>query len=170
MRSNFLSHIVCKSLQLRNIYPAAREPRCGVHKTAGVTHPDDGSSLLEFVDFTASMRYHDTFIATALGGVPSGIMPPQNRGAYRMLGEVYQSYFEIFVRLVLMGCILIKPNKPTSVTVRCLPIPRRQRICLVLAIVSILALTGCQTGPYEKTWAAFGLKGICMTPEEPERC
>ncbi len=68
-----------------------------------------------------------------------------------------------------MGCMLIRPNDPVPV-VRVSPSPRRQRTCLVLAIVSILALTGCQTGPYEKTWAAFGLKGICMTPEEPERC
>ena len=40
----------------------------------------------------------------------------------------------------------------------------------VLALVVLLALTGCQTAPYERVWGAVGLTGICMTPDEPERC
>ncbi len=40
----------------------------------------------------------------------------------------------------------------------------------VLAVVAILALTGCQTAPYETVWGSLGLTGTCMTLDEPERC
>ncbi|MCY4288154.1 MAG: hypothetical protein OXC63_06145 [Aestuariivita sp.] len=50
------------------------------------------------------------------------------------------------------------------------PVTSRNRPRFILAFLSILALTGCQTEPYEKFWAALGLTGICMTPDEPERC
>jgi len=76
-----------------------------------------------------------------------------------------QNYPKIYVHDKKEKIMIHRPAPKTTN-----PVTRRMKPYLVLTFLSILALTGCQTKPYEKFWAAMGLTGICMTPDEPERC